>query len=324
MIKAFSNHGDFDKLWDLYSSLLSTKTYDEILFNSLLNVFADKEHESNLYEIYSEMKKNKINISIITYGVILKMYVNMANEERAEEIYAEILRKGFNPSIVIFQLMIKLYSYLGRISKVWKVYLIMKSKYQVYPDSQLYDSLIRINLKFNNLMEVKKLIVDAVGENTKIPYYLVDSFFQKLRNDGFMSLKVKKQYANEVSIAFGDAGLHLSTKAYQLMDNIFHYNSPSKYDNNNYNNYGMKDKKESQVTNKYDLCIACGKQAMRKIKEQRNDFFSNSNNYSNYRKNNYNNSFEDDYENKDNNCNNDEYCRCLNTRGSKEKSIYEC
>jgi len=226
LIKSYSKHSEFDKLWDLYSYLKKNKVYDEITFNSLLDVFATVEHETNLYEIYNEMKLNKINISVYTYGVLLKLFVNLANKERSEEIYQEILRKKLTPTIVIFQLMIKLYSYLGYPQKVWGIYQAMINNYSLVPDNQLFDSLMRINLKFNLLYNVEKLIKHSLSCNAFIENYLIESFFIKLSCSEEHNYKEKKYLANEVSHAYSRQGKVLSRRTYELMDEIFHGKKP--------------------------------------------------------------------------------------------------
>jgi pentatricopeptide repeat protein len=299
LIKSYSKHKQLDKLWDLYSDLIKNKIFDEITFNSLLDVFANAEHEKNLYEIYSEMKKNKINISVFTYGVLLKLFVNLANKERSEEIYQEILRKKITPSIVIFQLMIKLYSYLGYSNKVWNVYQSMINDYNLTPDSQLFDSLLRINLKNNLLLNVKLLIKKALQSNVYIENYLVESFFIKLSSSEELTKKMKKSYANEISSEYSSYGKNLTQKCYHLMDEIFHnkynnknYHEEEGYNNNNYNkNNNYKNENSDKKNNKFDI------------------EFSKQNSYSKYR-----------YESLDN----------VYNKGQKDaknmigKSIYDC
>lgn len=239
LIKSYSKHNEFDKLWDLYSYLIKNKIFDEITFNSLLDVFANVEHETNLYEIYNDMKINKINISVYTYGVLLKLYVNLANKERSEEIYQEILRKKLTPTIVVFQLMIKLYSYLGYPQKVWAIYQSMINNYNTTPDNQLFDSLLRINLKFSLLYNVKNLINHAFSTNSHIEKYLVESFFIKLNASEELSSKEKKNLANEISHAHNKKGIILSRRVYEIMDEIFH-GSSNKYQNNSNSNSNYK------------------------------------------------------------------------------------
>lgn len=256
LIKSYSKHQEFDKLWDLYSYLLKNKIYDEITFNSLLDTFANAEHESNLYEIYTEMKNNKINVSVVTYGVLLKFYVNQANKERSEEIYQEILRKNITPSIVIFQLMIKLYAYLGYYNKIWNIYKSMVNKYNLTPDFQLYDSLIRIGLKNNDLIQVKTIILDASKNEVFPEKHLIDSFFTKLFSAEDINRKSKMAYSNEISIAYSKQGRYLSKKAYQIMDSIFHKSQ---------NNYSLNPNSHNN-NNKYD-CI------FEEINEARQSYF---------------------------------------------------
>lgn len=239
LIKCYSKNNEFDKLWDLYKFLLANKFYDEITFNTLLDVLANAEHEKNLYEIYSEMKKNKINVSIVTYGVLLKLYVNLANKERSEEIFREILRKNITPSIIIFQLMIKLYSYLGLLDNVWKVYKSITT-YNLIPDQQLYESLLRINLKHNYLNEVFIIIKDAIYNDVPIEMYLIDSFFMKINSSENLNKKKKMDFCNEISNLYYERKMSLSKKCYTTMDEIF----------------GNKHYKENQkVENKFDLNI---------------------------------------------------------------------
>lgn len=248
LIKAYSRHNDFDKLWDLYSFLIKNKICDEITFNSLLDVFANAEHEKNLYEIYTEMKKQKMNISVVTYGVILKLFVNLANKERSEEIYQEIIRKGLTPTIVIFQLMVKLYSYLGFHTKIWNIYKTMIQKYSIIPDAQLYDSFIRIGLKANELHQVKLFIIDALTNDIEIERYLIDSFFNKLLNSQDIDKKTKMNYSNEISSGHSKHNKVMSKRSYQSMDLIFQ-NKNSYYNNYNNNNYNSNNNNNNNIYN---------------------------------------------------------------------------
>ena len=167
------------------------------------------------------MKKQKMNISVVTYGVILKLFVNLANKERSEEIYQEIIRKGLTPTIVIFQLMVKLYSYLGYHTKIWNIYKTMIQKYSITPDAQLYDSFIRIGLKVNELHQVKTFITDALTNGIEIEKYLIDSFFNKLLNSKEIDKNTKMNYSNEISLLHSKNNKIMSKRAYQAMDSIF-------------------------------------------------------------------------------------------------------
>lgn len=245
MIKAYAKHKETLKLWDLYYYLLKNKIYDEITFNSLLDAFANQEHESNLYEIYSEMKKNQINVSIVTYGVILKLYVNQANRERCEEIYREIISLKLMPTMIIFQLMIKLYSYLGFTDKVWEIYENMVNIFNMTPDAQLFESLVRICLKSNLVHKVKNLIKHALSTKTHLENYLYEAFLTKISHSE-ISKEEKCKLVNEVTLALSDRKINLDNRCYQIIEDIskgkvtkknFYNNN---YNNQKYNNYNNK------------------------------------------------------------------------------------
>lgn len=253
MIKAYAKHRETLKLWDLYYYLLKNKIYDEITFNSLLDAFANQEHESNLYEIYSEMKKNQINISIVTYGVILKLYVNQANRERCEEIYREIILLKLMPTMIIFQLMIKLYSYLGFTEKVWEIYENMTKIFNMTPDAQLFESLIRICLKSNLVYKVKDLLKHALNSKTHVENYLYEAFLTKISYSE-ISKEEKCNLVNEVTLALSERKISLDNRCYQIIEDISKGRTAKKnYQSNNnqkYNNYNNKYYKNQNYYNK--------------------------------------------------------------------------
>lgn len=186
-IKGYSKKGDFSSLWNLYEYLKKENLVDEILYNTLLDAFANIPHEENFFEIYSEMKKAKIPMSIITYGVLIKLYVNVCNITRAEEIFSEIKRKKLQPNVVIFQLMIKLYYSNGYTSKAIRVYELMQKEFNVVPDVYLYDYIAKIMLGDNRIKQVSRLFIEAAERNIMLDVNLMNSFLRKCYNQSLRS-----------------------------------------------------------------------------------------------------------------------------------------
>lgn len=229
VMKGYAKNNNIDKVMDIYNFITSNSSFklDQVLYNTLLDCFARNKDEMSLFQIYSDMKRNNIEVGYVTYGVLIKLYTNLGKINKANEIYNDMVNKGFRPSIIIFQLLIRLYSSKGLPFKVIEVLDTMTAM-DVAPDHIFYDSIIKICINFNMLIKASELISKSLNQGIKLEDSLYEEFIYWIIHSYDLCKNQKRKMLSDLFNQFKSKNCSLPRNSLEMITR-FIYNSNMNY-----------------------------------------------------------------------------------------------
>jgi pentatricopeptide repeat protein len=113
--------------------------YDPSIYRTLLNVYAETKNEKRVYELLAEMLQKGIKPCKIAYNTVIKLHTSLGEKEKAFKIFSKMVQEGIRPTDATYRTLLSLYIKDEKNSD--ELFLEMK-KWGVYPDQDLYDSLV--------------------------------------------------------------------------------------------------------------------------------------------------------------------------------------
>jgi len=115
---------------------------DEVLVNSLLDVFCRMGDMTRLEATLQKMKEYGIRGSAVTYGTIVKAYGRSGNIEKVLQAWEEMSREGLEANAVTYGCMLDACVKCGRLDQALQVFTLMKTKC-LHRNTILYATLIK-------------------------------------------------------------------------------------------------------------------------------------------------------------------------------------
>jgi len=115
---------------------------DEVLVNSLLDVFCRLGDMPRLEATLQRMREYGIRGSAVTYGTIVKAYGRAGNIEKVLQAWAEMGREGLEANAVTYGCMLDACVKCGHLDKALHVFSVMKEK-GLHKNTILYATLIK-------------------------------------------------------------------------------------------------------------------------------------------------------------------------------------
>lgn len=96
--------------------------FDEIFFNSILDVCCKYEFMDELKEFYNLMGEKNINSGYITLSILIKAYGNMGDLETASKYFNTLIKNNMKISDITYGCMLNSCAKKGKMNIAMKVY----------------------------------------------------------------------------------------------------------------------------------------------------------------------------------------------------------
>lgn len=139
---------------------------DEVLVNSLLDVFCRMGDTPRLEATLSKMHEYGIKGSAVTYGTIVKAYGKAGNIDKVLQAWAEMSQEGLQANAVTYGCMLDACVKCGHLEKALHVFHAMKEK-GLHRNTILYATLIKGFAKSKDPSAARNLYKEMVSEGVQ-------------------------------------------------------------------------------------------------------------------------------------------------------------
>lgn len=202
-IKNNKEDSKYSIIFEIYEKLKNSDSLDEIVFNCLLDFCIKKSFFDRFYSILDDLKKSKIQKSVVTYGIIIKGLGILHKYEEAFNIFdKEMVEMGIEPTVITYgsiinlalngnytnkaieyfkdlerkkiplntilcTTLIKAYGKRGEIDQALKLYESMKTKKNCLPSRITDNTIIELLIRAKKLNKAE-IIFNSLGSNLDI------------------------------------------------------------------------------------------------------------------------------------------------------------
>lgn len=112
-------------------------------------------------DIYQQMRRDKIEVSAVTYGCLINACIKNDNLQKAFDLYEELNNEGIGLNTILNTTLIKAYSKAKNISKVLEIFERMKKEKSNLPNNVTYNSVIDCCVR-NDQMHLAEMIISEL------------------------------------------------------------------------------------------------------------------------------------------------------------------
>ncbi|EER02847.1 pentatricopeptide repeat-containing protein, putative [Perkinsus marinus ATCC 50983] len=224
MIKAYGHAKDLRRVWSLWSEMrqravkptaitlgcmvdaLVTNRYPEdalslihemlntpdcadcvntIVYSTVLKGFALSKQVDRVFDIYQEMRSNKIPLNTVSFNTIMDACARSGSMERVSDIFREMDEQGIEPDIITYSTVVKGYCLAGDVDTAFSVLRDMSGvsrrggRKKFAPDEIMYNSLLDGCAKQHRVDQALQLL-DEMRANGVAPSNYTLSILVKL------------------------------------------------------------------------------------------------------------------------------------------------
>ncbi|EER16452.1 pentatricopeptide repeat-containing protein, putative, partial [Perkinsus marinus ATCC 50983] len=255
MIKAYGHAKDLRRVWSLWSEMrqravkptaitlgcmvdaLVTNRYPEdalslihemlntpdcadcvntIVYSTVLKGFALSKQVDRVFDIYQEMRSNKIPLNTVSFNTIMDACARSGSMERVSDIFREMDEQGIEPDIITYSTVVKGYCLAGDVDTAFSVLRDMSGvsrrggRKKFAPDEIMYNSLLDGCAKQHRVDQALQLL-DEMRANGVAPSNYTLSILVKLLGRARRLLEAFNM-VEDLSTAYGfRANVHVYT-----------------------------------------------------------------------------------------------------------------
>jgi pentatricopeptide repeat protein len=120
-----------------------------------------KKDLSKSLEVYEIMKKDKVEISAVTYGCLINACIKCENLTKAFELFEELNNSGIGKNCILYTTLITAYSKVRNVNKVLEIFDKMKLDKDNSPNNVTYNSVLNC-LVTNDYLDIAEKILDEL------------------------------------------------------------------------------------------------------------------------------------------------------------------
>jgi len=185
MIEAVVNNGDtegaFELLHQCQEDEQCREAVNSILYCSVLKGFAREQKLERVYDVYEEMRKRRIEMSLITFNTIIDACARTGRMDNLPKIMQDMKSHHVDPNIVTYSTILKGHCKAGDVQLGFTVLRDMKRDTSLKPDEIMYNSLLDGCAKMNLFDEGHDLLKEMLKEGVA-PSNFTLSIMVKLLN----------------------------------------------------------------------------------------------------------------------------------------------
>lgn len=146
MVEAVAANGNPDEGLQLIREAMDSSQHralvNAVIYCSVLKGFSHQKNFPRVWEVYEEMRSEKMQFSIVTYNTLVDAMARSGEISRALPLLEEMAKDGIEPNIITFSAMIKGYCQENKLDSAFKLMEHMKKSLQLRPDEITYNTLL--------------------------------------------------------------------------------------------------------------------------------------------------------------------------------------
>jgi pentatricopeptide repeat protein len=239
VVKGFAKANNISRISEIYTFIKQSsklEKMDEMLYNTIIDLYVRANDETNANNVFQDMKKNKVSISVITYTNMIKLFCLKKNCNKAFELFDECVKAEIKPNFSIYLTLIKLQLENKFIDRGITLFRNMIYN-QIKPDQVIYELMILECLTQLREKEATDFTILAISEDFKFE----DNLYTKLVDGiiasdcSFSKRSGKVEYACKLLEALTEKGIKINKLSYAKLNALIEINS--NHFNSNNNNY---------------------------------------------------------------------------------------
>ena len=248
VIKGMIKAKKFNETYNIYNKLKQSVKLDEIVFNIMIDGFAEAGEQEKAENLFIEMKKLNVKRSSIIYSILIKMYAktslkNEADLTKATNLINLMKEDGIKPSIIAYTTIMQMYLRKKNIKAAITIFQEIKNE-GLTPDVVSYNFIIN-GCTFNqNLEHGITFLLESLNKKMKLNTETYKNTLEYLLKNKFMKYQDRVANASDILKAMKENNIELNYDLYsRVMRLIFknnETNSVRKVENNYHNNSNIK------------------------------------------------------------------------------------
>jgi len=146
MVESLVTNGDIEAGYRLIHDMLcSSKTkslVNSVMYGSILKGFAHQKMFRRVWEVYEEMKANKVQFSMVTFNTLIDACARCGELTRISGLLEEMDVQGVKLSIVTYSAILKGYCQADRLDEAFKLVDDMRRTTEFKPDEIMFNTLL--------------------------------------------------------------------------------------------------------------------------------------------------------------------------------------
>merc|ERR1719375_2476071 len=146
MVEAVVNNGDTEGAYELIHQLQDDdqcrEALNSVIYCSVLKGFAREKKLGRVWQVYEEMARKKVDVSIVTFNTVIDACARCGRMDQVTSIEADMRSSDVKPNVITYSTMIKGYCQTGDIQTGFEILRRMKEEGCARPDEIMYNSLL--------------------------------------------------------------------------------------------------------------------------------------------------------------------------------------
>merc|ERR1719327_2473849 len=146
MVEAVVNNGDTEGAYELIHQMQDDEQCREalncVIYCSVLKGFAREKKLERVWEVYEEMKKKKLEASVVTFNTVIDACARCGRMDQVAGVQEDMRSNSIKPNVITYSTMMKGYCQMGDIQTGFAILKRMKEEGCARPDEIMYNSLL--------------------------------------------------------------------------------------------------------------------------------------------------------------------------------------
>jgi len=156
MVDAVVNNGDAEGAFELVQTMQKEDPHSElvnsVIYCSILKGFAREKKLERVWDVYQDMCKKRMEMSLITFNTIIDACARTGRMDHLPKILQDMKKHHVDPNIVSWSTILKGHCQSGDMQTAFSVLEQMKRETNLKPDEIMYNSMLD-GCSHNNLFE---------------------------------------------------------------------------------------------------------------------------------------------------------------------------
>eukprot|EP00933_Yihiella_yeosuensis_P072710 TRINITY_DN811_c0_g2_i1.p1 TRINITY_DN811_c0_g2~~TRINITY_DN811_c0_g2_i1.p1 ORF type:complete len:1116 (-),score=308.71 TRINITY_DN811_c0_g2_i1:300-3647(-) len=204
MVEAVVNNGDTEGGYELIHEIQADENckdmLNSVIYCSVLKGFTREKKLDRAWNVYSEMKKYNVDISIVTYNTLIDACARCGQMQRMPEILNDMATNGAEANLITYSTRIKGHCSVGELEQGFQVLEQMRRETKMKPDEIMYNSLLD-GCAQNGLVEEGLKLLETMQDEGVSPSNFTLSLLVKMMSRA-RKLDNAFQLVDEISAKF--------------------------------------------------------------------------------------------------------------------------
>merc|ERR1719271_342112 len=143
MVEAVVNNGDAEGAYELVHQMQDDdqcrESLNAVIYCSVLKGFAREKKLERVWQVYEEMSRKKLEVSIVTFNTVIDACARCGRMDQVASIEEDMRSNSIKPNVITYSAMMKGYCQMGDIQTGFAILKRMKEEGCARPDEIMYN-----------------------------------------------------------------------------------------------------------------------------------------------------------------------------------------